>query len=262
MLRCLPERASGNYTAVSSRERFTAALKSVFTVNRAEPPPPPSSRRAGGHARTPSRRPAPKPPGALANTPASEVASDDFASSPHAPDSLIPVRMTDLLSEPSADAESRPSGFRRARIPIVGSFVAGVVVVLALQAVLAPANRGSAASAPRPGEPLRSGAVEPNSRSASIGSQSALGAGAPVEEASTVVPPAATGTDEPALIGRPAAIAEHEPPIEVAAPAAAPVSSGSTEDKPPEHQPAEHRRRRVRPASTHEPPTAEFPDSR
>lgn len=226
------------------------------------PPPPPSSRRSRA---VPTGSVPPRPPpqrGASASHPPGAVATDELppGSSTRAPDSLIPVRFTDLLDERSGDAEPARHGSLRAGIPVLGAFVGGAVVMLALQIVSTRANRAEATHpAPLAQPPAAAKMREelpkppPAPTAASSRSQFALATDTAADKSLTALPAASAEHAEPATTAEPAQPAATP---ELAASAAL---SNSVEDSQRKQQPARPRRKRVR-SPKHEPPTAEFPD--
>jgi hypothetical protein len=241
---CLLRRASGNYTAVSSKEKFTASLKDVFAVKKAQPPPPPSSRRA----RPISSSPPPPPPSLRApraSAPSNGAAPDE-PSLTKAPDSLVPVRFTDLLHEESAKAVVVKHASPRAKFPVLGAFIAGAIVVLALQMrtrhgrTTPPPLAQPPALAPEKARDVRVEAPKPSPAPVI----------APAASIAAVAPPA------PA----PSGTVESVPAAAPEPPASAKVATAIEDAN--SAQPVRPRRKRARSSSSdYEIPTAEFPDN-
>lgn len=254
---CLLESADGNYTAVSSREKFTQSLKDVFAVSRAEPPPPPSSRRhrpsSGGSLPPPPVR----RPSARTSDPPNAIAADEMP--PRPPDSLIPVRFRDLMDE-SPEAARSTSRAPRNTMWILGAFVAGAALVLSAQALFSGARRAAATQAaplPLPAAPAAPHAASPlKPTTSTLAVEPAPLPSAPpsaIAPAATEVVASAPGVTEP--------VKEAEPAPEGASDLAPSVSSEkSSEEALPKPAPVRHKRKRASSSPGYEPPTAEFPD--
>jgi hypothetical protein len=150
-------------------------------------------------------------------------------------DSLAPVRIADLVDEPPSAAA--PAERRSVRVAlVVGAFVAGAVVVLALQRGFTRNDRAEASS---PVMQERSQGVapmpEPRAPAASALAASAL---------------AASGNTPPSA------------PLDETAPAIPQTTLVTAPEDPVRLQPAVQRQQRVRRSrkKEHEPPTAVFPD--
>jgi hypothetical protein len=228
-----------NNTRVSYSERFAAAIRGVFDVSKPQPPPPPSSR----HPRPRATSSAPPPPpsrGPRASVPpiaptTEELLVDD---SPRPPDSLIPVRFTDVLEELPADPEPPRPGPPRVSIRVLGAFLAGAVVMLAGETVLTRTNR------------------TPSTRPAQLAPPPA-----PVQrqlESPKVLPAPAAPIASATATAEPSSPSAASVPPQLAAQTAASSAPSSPADGPQRTPPAP-RRKRTR-SAIDEPATAAFPD--
>ena len=171
-----------------------------------------------------------------------------------APDSLVPVRFTDLLDERVAEAKQTKSGSPRAKIRVLGAFVAGALVMLVVEALVTRAGRAQAPPTTVASRPAV--AASPPPLVVAVQSPSPAVA---IEPRSSAEPQPNT-TPEPeqsATVPEPAqSAAPSEQPAE-AAPSASAVTAEHGEE------PVVHRHKRARHSAdmpAYEPPTAEFPD--
>jgi len=241
------------------------------------PPPPPSSRRSNAG-----------PPGTVHSDPSSGSegsagvltgAAGAAESLPgallRAPDSLVPVRYTDLLTETSPDAQPGRSRRARAAVPVLAAFVAGAGVVLAVQTSFtraearADTSRAASPTIPRTNEsPLPAAVAPPMGRPgtppvASLpATPAALAGGAPAQIVTSEISVGAPKAAQPAAAATPAATASGaRPATQPEQPANAPDPLIAAREHRPE--PVAHRRMRTRHPTgprANEPPTAVFPD--
>jgi len=160
------------------------------------------------------------------------------------PDSLIPVRLTDLIDEAPGDAVPAMRGSRRNATRVLGALVGGAVLALAALAVFTRTGTKSAAEPSPLVRPPSAAAIArpdppeepaPSITSAELAPVPSI---APMEDA------------KPATAAEPLPSETEQPPS---------VSLDESAEKP---SPPPRRKRKRSSAPGYEPPTAAFPDYR